>query len=1789
MTFTVERAATFRRQTALRSAAVAPGAVLAVLALSLGAGEARAQTAVCTPTQTVSAAPDADGRYTTTLTCANTAAAPTAADYRHLHYNQDVYSETHSNVQHTNPADRDTGLANNAANNNLAFTVESGVVFTADGGVDTRIVPRDGAVVLWGGGSKTVRIKRGATINLNRSMGPSGSANYPHAFNDILDNFGGIYAESEGTTGGSVAVLHEGKINVDITTNSLYSGAGYYGNRGSAITAVIRDYDHSETRAARVAADVRVDLASTGVIEQSAGSHSLGGIYASSDAEDGDVVVNLAKGSRIDLSVGGNPAVLVVAGTASYQRGVPVTRLIVNAAGTIRNRVPNAGSLSADMGLGIRAWNVGTGETRIESSGTIETVQASGIAARALNRASKQRDDPATSRIEGNLIDVTSGKIVTRAGTAVSILSDNASVWTVRVAEGAIVRSEFDGGPGAIPQATLGHNGGGRVYPGNIRSFRRIDANNDGNVGNVGDLLEPFVNAITINRSPCDECVPPKGVVDRVIVDGTAQTVGSRHGDAVIVFGRGFAAVTVGPTGRVISDSGSAIASGDPGQDAATTGDLSVTVARGGQVTGDIRVVNDGDLDATVSGTVDGNIRALGDGDLDATVSGTVTGEIRTLGAGNLTVTVGPTGRVLSDSGIAIASGQTPAALQDATMGGLSVTVARGGTVTGDVRVLDDGNLDATVSGTVDGDLRTVGAGHLNATVAGTVTGQIRTMGAGDLTVTVAEGGRLASSALHTAGGDLDLTVAGRLTGDLRPPRYGALTLSVLEGGVVPGTVHDPADTLTVAGDVGGVFYSNGGKIMIAATGRITGIETDSGTGASPGSGGGTDFPPILPVVDALYSASGTLDVTVAGRVASDLRPPAGGTLKLSVLEGGVVEGTVHDPEGPLTVAGGIERLLYSNGGKIMIAATGRITGIETDSGTGASPGSGGGTDFPPILPVVDALYSASGTLDVTVAGRVASDLRPPAGGTLKLSVLEGGVVEGTVHDPEGPLTVAGGIERLLYSNGGKVTVAATGALTGIRTSRGTEALRSDAGTLDATVAGRVAGDLRPPADGALKLSVLEGGVVEGTVHDPEGPLTVAGSIERLLYSNGGKVTVAATGALTGIRTSRGTEALRSDAGTLDATVAGRVAGDLRPPADGALKLSVLEGGVVEGTVHDPEGPMTVAGSIGRLFYSNGGEATIGATGALTGVDANGRIEALRSETGDLRMTVAGRAVGDILGLGDGEHDVIVRPGGVVTGAIRLAASTAQVDGAAGAVFLDRGGAVAVGPEGRIAGVGGVGIHSAAGDFTGTVEGVVIGDIRALGGGARTVDIQPGAVVTGDVYVPDGDSAGAAAVSVARGARVTGAVEVPRAENLELDGAVGKVSAVRGGVLTVGPDGRVTGTDDDTPDVSSETGELTVVIQLAPGETEADAVMRRAPRRIRDVSGDGRVLYRMPDSDELRELRAFESGYSTPSGPFDVGLVMGGSGIEPRVRYAPRAQVYEALPSVLLGLNEPSGFRARMAAPRASNGMWARTQAWTGARDAKRSTSTGPAGRISLKHRGYGLEAGMDIPLGDGALLSVSAHRRTVSADVSGGAGDINVVGNGVGASLAVDLADSVTEGAYADARVSATSYSARLSSGRRGSLQRDADGVGHAVSLEAGRRMAWGEGALGETTLTPRALFLYSRVDMDAFTDSVGARVSLKEGVSKTGRAGLRVEAVDRPGGSLLFASVDVEREFAPETRVQVSGFPLESESESTRVRAEVGGALEWGEGAWALQAAARYASGADDYGGGVSLRMRF
>ena len=777
-----------------------------------------------------------------------------------------------------------------------------------------------------------------------------------------------------------------------------------------------------------------------------------------------------------------------------------------------------------------------------------------------------------------------------------------------------------------------------------------------------------------------------------------------------------------------------------------------------------------------------------------------------------------------------------------------------------------------------------------------------------------------------------------------------------------------------------------------------------------------------------------------------------------------------------------------AGGGRLTVGATGEI---------GATSG-------------VGVLSDGAGDLHATVAGMVEGDVQARGPGALTLNVMEGGVVTGTVHDPAGPLTVMGSIGRLLYTGGGAVTVAATGRLTGVEVDGGTEALGSESGDLSLTVAdkGMVTGDVQARGAGALTLNVMEGGVVTGTVHDPAGPLTVMGSIGRLLYTGGGAVTVAATGRLTGVEVDGGTEALGSESGDLSLTVAdkGMVTGDVQARGASALTLNVMEGGVVTGTVHDPAGPLTVMGSIGRLLYTGGGAVTVAATGRLTGVEIDGETEALRSEAGDLDVTVAGRVTGDVLGLGDSDdHTVTVARGGTVTGAIRLAASTVRVDGTvAGYVQLDRGGTVTVGAGGRIAAAEGAGVRSEAGTLDVTVAGTVSG----IDAGGDLLDAK----------VTDTGRAG---------------------------------------------------------DVGHAAGDLDLTIWAAESERPDQA----ADRAVGQITGTGERRIRIIAANG-KELPVGPRGTSAaaPSGPFDVG-------IDPDGRlasdYAPRSRVYEALPSVLLGLNGTSGFHDRMAAPRSPNGVWARIEASGGSRETERSTSTPGAG-LSWTERRYGAETGVDFPLETG-VVGLSAHHRRASAEVSGNDGRIDVAGNGLGASMAWRLSD----GAYVAGEVSATWYDVALESRRRGSLKSGVGAFGHAVGVEVGRRVDLGSGPLGALTATPRARLSYSRVGMDDFTDAVDVRVSLDKGRAATGVAGVALEASE--GRSRVFGSVDVEHGFSRETVMRVSEVALSSQSEATRARFEVGGSVEWGGGRYALQGAARWATGARDYGGGMAFKVRF
>ena len=662
--------------------------------------------------------------------------------------------------------------------------------------------------------------------------------------------------------------------------------------------------------------------------------------------------------------------------------------------------------------------------------------------------------------------------------------------------------------------------------------------------------------------------------------------------------------------------------------------------------------------------------------------------------------------------------------------------------------------------------------------------------------------------------------------------------------------------------------------------------------------------------------------------------------------------------------------------------------------------------------------------------------------------------------------------------------------------------------------------------------------------------------------AGGGRLTVGKTGR---VGATSGVGVLSDGAGGLHATVAGTVEGDVRIQGGGALTLNVMEGGAVTGTAHDPAGPLTVAGSIGRLLYSGGATVTVASTGALTGVEVDGRTEALRSEGGDLSVIVAGMVTGDVLGLGDdGDHMVTVARGGTVTGTIRLAASTVTVDGAVGRVRLDRGGTVTVGRTGRIAGVEGVGIRSETGDLTATVSGRVEGDVLALGAGAHRV-------------------------TVAEGGQVAGAVRVATRSAVSVGGRVGSVRLDEGGTVAVGRVGAVAGGADGIG-IGSGRGELVVTIRQGADETPGAAALR-VQGRIVEAGGTPQVLFQAAGEEEARPLGAPDGGSSLPLGAFDVGVVEDGGGLRMRQVYAPRSRVYEALPSVLLGMNGLSEWRARAEAPRASNGAWARMEASGGTRGTRRSTSASGSG-IAWSHRRWGVETGVDFPLEAGSAAGVSMHHRRGTADLWGEAGGVRLSGAGLGASMAWRLAD----GGYVDGRLSATWYEAGLKSGLRGPLKSNAAGFGHALGVEAGRRQALDAGLLGrlmlmplgELTLTQRARLVHSRVDVDDFTDSTGARVSLDKGRETRGRAGVRMEMSDG-GAGRLYGSLDVEHAFSTGTRVTVAGTGLSSRRQATRVLVELGGAVAWGDGRYALQGAARWATGARDYGGGLTLNARF
>ena len=261
-------------------------------------------------------------------------------------------------------------------------------------------------------------------------------------------------------------------------------------------------------------------------------------------------------------------------------------------------------------------------------------------------------------------------------------------------------------------------------------------------------------------------------------------------------------------------------------------------------------------------------------------------------------------------------------------------------------------------------------------------------------------------------------------------------------------------------------------------------------------------------------------------------------------------------------------------------------------------------------------------------------------------------------------------------------------------------------------------------------------------------------------------------------------------------------------------------------------------------------------------------------------------------------------------------------------------------------------------------------------------------------------------------------------------------------------------------------------------------------------------------------------------------------------------------------------------------------------------------GRVDHGRRLHALAArragGPDVPVGENVLLGVSAHRRRGSAEVShdgGGAvdgevirkgGDIKTSGNGVGVS-----GSWFRDDVYVDIAATTTWYKSDLTSRVRGPLRRDVSALGHALGVEAGRRVALDD-LPGGAFLTSRVGLAHSRISMSDFIDTIASRdvrVSLNDGRSLKARVGARLETeIAGPRNGHVFGSLDLERETSAETRVTVSGTELTASGKETWVRLGLGGALR---GEWhTLRGTAGYAAGgggAHEYGAGLELNVRF
>ncbi|WP_198023996.1 autotransporter outer membrane beta-barrel domain-containing protein [Mesorhizobium sp. LNHC221B00] len=361
--------------------------------------------------------------------------------------------------------------------------------------------------------------------------------------------------------------------------------------------------------------------------------------------------------------------------------------------------------------------------------------------------------------------------------------------------------------------------------------------------------------------------------------------------------------------------------------------------------------------------------------------------------------------------------------------------------------------------------------------------------------------------------------------------------------------------------------------------------------------------------------------------------------------------------------------------------------------------------------------------------------------------------------------------------------------------------------------------------------------------------------------------------------------------------------------------------------------------------------------------------------------------------------------------------------------------------------------------------------------------------------------------------------------------------------------------------------------------------------------------------------RLYQGGTSTPGdGDWYLrsALIDGGGPGTPL--YQAGAPLYEAYAGALQTFNQLGTLQQRLGnrswtvevqgadgvsddvKAEAGIGLWGRIEGTSGSYDPENST-TGTTYDTST----WKLQTGADMLLSDSAagqlIGGVAFQYGTVSADVSSlfGSGSIDSTGTGVSGSLTWYGA----EGFYLDSQAQVIWYDSDLDSATAGQRLVDgSNGVGYALGVEAGKRImldpSW--------SLTPQAQLAWSSVDLDAFTDAFGARVTPGSNDSLLGRLGLSLDhqsqwqdRAGRTGHTNVYTIANLYYDFEDGSSVDLAGSSLSSRNDKLWGGLGIGGTINWADDKFSVFGEAVARTGLENFGdshaltGSLGLRVKW